>query len=233
MSIAANLETVHHTIRRACEQAGRRAEDVRLLPVSKTVPAERVREAHLAGVAMVGENKVQEAAAKASQLADDCPDLRWAMVGHLQTNKAKEVAAFADEFQALDSVRLAHELNRRLDRLDRTLDVFIEVNSSGEPSKFGLSPDRVPDLARTVQECPRLRPRGLMTIAVNSADRELVGACFDRMVHLQQQLAADDRIADAYPELSMGMSGDFDLAIAHGATTVRVGQAIFGTRPPA
>lgn len=203
------------------------------MPISKTVPAEHIREAHRAGVAMVGENKVQEAASKAADLADACPDLRWAMVGHLQTNKAKDVAAFADEFQALDSVRLAYELDRRLERLDRTMDVFIEVNSSGEASKFGVPPEEVPELAMAVQDCPRLRPRGLMTIAVNATDDDLVGACFDRMQSLQRRLADDDRIAGDYQDLSMGMSGDFELAIAHGATTVRVGQAIFGARPPA
>ncbi len=231
MSIAANLESIHGAIARACTQAGRRPEEVRLLPVSKTVPADRIRQAYAAGVRLVGENKVQEAAGKAAELAADCPDLGWAMIGHLQTNKAKDVAALAHEFQALDSAHLAQQLDRRLERLDRSLDVFIEVNSSGEDSKFGVPPDEVADLAIALADCDRLRPRGLMTIAVNSSDRELVAGCFDRMLALRQRLAEDDRIAADYAELSMGMSGDFELAIAHQATTIRVGQAIFGPRP--
>lgn len=231
MSIAANLESVRAAVDRACERAGRQSQEVRLLPVSKTVEADRVRQAYAAGVRMLGENKVQEAAVKAAELADECPGLGWAMVGHLQTNKARHVAAFADEFQALDSVRLAHELDRRLERLDRTLDVFLEVNSSGEDSKFGLPPEEVTELAIALRHCDRLRPRGLMTIAVNSDDRDAVAGCFDRMLELRQQLADDDRIDTGYAELSMGMSGDFELAIAYGATTVRVGQAIFGARP--
>jgi pyridoxal phosphate enzyme (YggS family) len=231
MSIAANLKSVHNAINRACAQAGRRPEEVRLLPVSKTVPADRIRQAYAAGVRLVGENKVQEAAGKAAELTADCPDLRWAMIGHLQSNKAKDVAALADEFQALDSAHLARELDRRLERLDRSLEVFIEVNSSDEDSKFGVPPEQVADLAAALADCDRLRPRGLMTIAVNSPDRELIGACFDRMLELRQQLADDDRISADYAELSMGMSGDFELAIAYGATTVRVGQAIFGPRP--
>lgn len=231
MSIAANLESVQDAIGRSCERAGRRPAEVRLLPVSKTVDAERIRQAYAAGVRVVGENKVQEAAGKAADLASDCPQLRWAMVGHLQTNKAKDVAAFADEFQGLDSLRLAEALDRRLEQLDRTLDVFIEVNTSGEDSKFGVPPDQVVDMAVGLSRYSRLRPRGLMTIAVNSDDRQQIGACFDRMLRLRQQLAEDDRVGVDYAELSMGMSGDFELAIAYGATTVRVGQAIFGARP--
>lgn len=229
--IAANLDRVRTAIDAACLAADRDPAEVRLLPVSKTQPTESIIAGYRAGVRIVGENKVQEAAAKAAELAD-LDDLRWAMIGHLQTNKAKDVAAFADEFQALDSRRLAEALDRRLDALDRTLDVFIEVNSSGENSKFGVAPDDVVELAIAVQQLPRLRPRGLMTIAANTTDTERVAGCFDLMVELRRRLADDDRVDADYGELSMGMSGDFELAIAHGATTVRIGTAIFGSRPP-
>jgi PLP dependent protein len=231
MSVAENLVRVRAAIDAACERAGRDPSEVRLLPVSKTFGTEAILEAYDAGVRIVGENKVQEAAAKAAELADH-PDLGWAMIGHLQRNKAREVVAFADEFHALDSLRLAEALQSRLEQADRSLDVFIEVNSSGEDSKFGLSPIDVPDLAAAMGGLDRLRPRGLMTIAANSRDGAVVEACFVRMTELRQRLRDDDRIGASYEELSMGMSGDFETAIAHGATTVRIGTAIFGTREP-
>lgn len=231
MSVAENLVRIRAAIDAASERAGRDPSEVRLLPVSKTFGIDAIMAAYDAGVRIFGENKVQEAAAKAAALAGHT-DLRWAMIGHLQRNKARDVAAFAAEFHALDSLRLAEALQNRLDALDRTLDVFIEVNSSGEQSKFGLPPEDVADLAAALDGLDRLRPRGLMTIAANSADQEVVEACFVRMTELRQRLRDDDRISGSYEELSMGMSGDFELAIAHGATTVRIGTAIFGSRPP-
>lgn len=231
MSVAENLARVRAAIDAACGRAGRDPAEVRLLPVSKTFGTDVIIEAYDAGVRILGENKVQEASAKAAELADR-PDLRWAMIGHLQRNKARDVVGFADEFHALDSLRLAEALQNRLEQADRTLDVFLEVNSSGEDSKFGLAPEQVGDLALALRPLDRLRPRGLMTIAANTPDRAAVGACFVRMTRLRQRLRDDDRIEAPYEELSMGMSGDFELAIAHGATTVRIGTAIFGTRPP-
>lgn len=231
MAIADNLTRIRAAIDVACERAGRPSSQVRLLPVSKTFDADAILQAYDAGVRIFGENKVQEAAGKAAELADH-EDLRWAMIGHLQRNKARDVAAFASEFHALDSLRLAEALQNRLESLDRTLDVFLEVNSSGEDSKFGLPPGEVGDLAAGLQAYDRLRPRGLMTIAARSDDESVVEGCFSRMTALRQQLRDDDKIAGSYEELSMGMSGDFELAIAHGATTVRIGTAIFGGRPP-
>jgi PLP dependent protein len=228
--VAARLAEVRAAVDRACERAGRDPAEVRLLPVSKTFPAARVREAYDAGVRLVGENKVQELTAKSAELADELPDLRWAMIGHLQRNKAKDVVASAAEFHALDSLRLAEALHRRLESADRTLDVFCEVNTSGEDSKYGLAPETVLDLARALRDYPRLRPRGLMTIAANTTDQDRVARCFTTMTELRQRLRDDDRVDGTYEELSMGMSGDYELAIAHGATTVRIGTAVFGTR---
>ena len=230
IDVAANLERVRAELDEACSAAGRDPSEVRLLPVSKTHPPELLEAAYAAGVRLLGENRVQEAAEKAEHFTDVHPDLRWAMIGHLQTNKARQVAAFADEFHALDSLKIARALHKGLHDLDRTLDVFVQVNSSAEPQKSGLAPDEVPDLVAALAELPTLRVRGLMTVAVqrgvdDAGDRE-VAACFERMVELR----------DALPEhlcgreLSMGMSGDHTLAIAHGATTVRIGQAVFGAR---
>lgn len=231
MTIAENLTRVRTAIDAACERAGRPSSQVRLLPVSKTFGTDAILEAYEAGIRLFGENKVQEAVGKAARLADH-EDLRWAMIGHLQRNKAREVAAFASEFHALDSLRLAEVLQHRLEALDRTLDVFIEVNSSGEDSKFGLPLDEVADLAAGLRSYDRLRPRGLMTIAARSDDQSVVEGCFARMAQLRERLRDNDKITGSYEELSMGMSGDFELAIVHGATTVRIGTAIFGSRPP-
>lgn len=230
--VAANLARVRARIDEACRAAGRDPAAVRLLPVSKTHPTALLREAYAAGVRVLGENKVQEAAAKAAELAD-LPDLGFAMIGHLQTNKAKDVAAFATEFHALDSVRLAEALDRRLETADRTLDVFVQVNSSGEDTKSGVGPAEVLDLVRAVDQADRLVFRGLMTLAANSDDEDRVRDCFVLMQRLAAEVADAGFAPAGAVELSMGMSGDFELAIAHGATTVRVGQAIFGARPPA
>ncbi|WP_277102148.1 YggS family pyridoxal phosphate-dependent enzyme [Corynebacterium vitaeruminis] len=226
--IAANLATIHQRIDRAAAAAGRSSEEIRLLPVSKTKPPEAVLEAYAAGEPIFGENKVQEAQAKAEALADT--DIRWAVIGHLQTNKAKQLVRFADEFQALDSAKVAAELDKRLDAADRTLEVLLEVNTSGEESKFGVSPAHVVAFARELRSFERLDVRGLMTIATNTSDADRVGACFDDLAGLRQRLR--DELGGDYPELSMGMSGDFELAIARGATCVRIGTAIFGARPP-
>ncbi|MFC0315606.1 YggS family pyridoxal phosphate-dependent enzyme [Gordonia phosphorivorans] len=224
----ANLAAVHANIAAAAARAGRRAEEVRLLPISKTVPAERVRLAVAAGCRHLGENKVQEAKAKAAALAD--LDLSWSVVGHLQTNKAKDVVAFADEFQALDSVRVAQALDRRLQAADRTLDVLVQVNTSAEPQKYGLDPDEVPEFVRGLAEYPTLRVQGLMTLAVFSADTDLVRRCFRRLRDVRERVRDMDADLLGAGELSMGMSGDYEVAIEEGSTCVRVGQAIFGAR---
>lgn len=208
---------------------GRSPGDVRLLPVSKTRSAEEVMAAHAAGCHRFGESRAQEAAAKAKELSH-VPDLEWVMIGHLQSNKARLVASFATEFQALDSLALAAELNRRLDQAGRSMDVLIEVNSSGEESKFGLHPDQVPGFAAELRPYERLRVRGLMTLALPSPDPEAVAACFERVRDVQHQLRTQAIPGQSYDELSMGMSDDFELAIAHGSTQVRIGTAIFGTR---
>lgn len=224
-----NVAAVRDRIAAACRRAGRDPAEVRLLPVSKTVPEARIRLAYAAGLRELGENKVQEAEGKAAAMAD-LADLRWSVIGHLQTNKAKLVARFASEFQALDSLRVAEALDRRLQAEGRGLDVLVQVNTSNEASKFGLPPD---DVARFVRQLPAfsaLRVRGLMTLALFSADPALVRPCFVRLRELRERLRQQAPPGVAMDALSMGMSGDFELAIEEGATVVRVGQAIFGAR---
>lgn len=226
--IGERLAAVRARIAAACRRAGRNPDEVGLLPISKTVPADRLRKAVLAGISALGENKVQEAKAKAEALRD--LPLSWSIVGHLQTNKAKEVARFASEFQALDSLRVAEALERRLEIEDRTLDVLVQVNTSGEASKFGLAPEDVAGFVRELPAFTRLRVGGLMTLAVFSAEEERVRRCFRLLRGLRERLRQDGPDGLAFDALSMGMSGDFEIAIEEGATMVRVGQAIFGPR---
>lgn len=222
------LADVRQRIAGAAQRAGRDPAEIRLLPVSKTVPAERVRAAFEAGLPAFGENKVQEARLKAEELAD--LDIHWSIIGHLQTNKARYVARFAHEVQSLDSVKLAAALDRRLQREGRSLDVLVQVNSSGEESKYGLPPGRVAAFLQELPAFTALRVRGLMTLALFSADTGRVQACFQRLRGLRDRLRQDAPSGVSLDELSMGMSGDFELAILEGATVVRVGQAIFGPR---
>lgn len=227
--IQANLADIHQRIEAACARVGRDPASVRLLPVSKTVDEARIRMAYAAGCRLLGENKVQEAHAKWEAMAD-LTDLEWAVIGHLQTNKAKFVARFAREFQALDNLRVAEALDRRLQDEGRSLDVFVQVNTSGEASKFGLAPDEVLDFARALPAFGALRVRGLMTLALFSSDETHVRPCFVLLRRLRERLRQEAPQGDAFAELSMGMSGDFEWAIEEGATTVRIGQAIFGSR---
>jgi PLP dependent protein len=226
--VADNVARVRDRIEAACQRAGRDPRSVRLMAVSKTHGPELVEEAYAAGVRLFGENRVQEAVEKAEQVPDH-PDLVWAMIGHLQTNKARAVAGFAREFHALDSIKVAEALHRRLHDTGRDLDVFIQVNSSDEPQKHGLRPEQVEAFAHDLARFGTLHLRGLMTLAVFSDDRAAVESCFARMRSVQRDLQQAGA-PGSYDELSMGMSGDFELAIEYGATTVRVGEAIFGPR---
>ena len=230
--LQANLDAIRARVAAACQRAGRDPAEVRLLPVSKTVDEARLRAAYGLGLRELGENKVQEAQGKWEAM-ENLADLRWVLIGHLQTNKAKHAARFINEFQALDSTRLAETLDRRLQMEGRSIDVLVQVNTSGEDSKFGLPPEKVIDFVRTLPAYSSLRVRGLMTLALFSPDEALVRPCFVRLRELRDRLRQEAPDGIAMDELSMGMSGDFEMAIEEGATTVRVGTAIFGTRPTA
>lgn len=224
-----NLTAVHARIAAACQRVGRDPASVRLLPVSKTKPEASLRLAYAAGCRTLGENKPQEAYRKWEAMAD-LSDLNWSVIGHLQTNKAKLVARFASEFQALDSLRVAEALERRLQAEGRSLDVFVQVNTSGEASKYGLLPDETAAFLRELPAFSALRVRGLMTLALFSAQAERVRECFVLLRGLRDRLRQEAPDGIQLDELSMGMSGDYEIAIEEGATVVRVGQAIFGAR---
>lgn len=224
-----NLSAVQARIDAACHHVARDPVTVRLLPVSKTKPEASLRMAHAAGCRILGENKVQEACRKWEAM-QDLSDLQWSVIGHLQTNKAKLVARFASEFQALDSLRVAEALDRRLQVEGRSLDVFVQVNTSGESSKYGLAPEEVQGFIQALPAFSALRVRGLMTLALFSGEAERVRQCFVLLRTLRDRLRQTAPAGIGLDELSMGMSGDFEIAIEEGSTVVRVGQAIFGAR---
>ncbi|MEO6988325.1 MAG: YggS family pyridoxal phosphate-dependent enzyme [Aquihabitans sp.] len=226
--LRANLAEVQDRIAAAAERGNRDPSDVRLLPVTKTMGDDPITWLCETGITTVGENKVQEAQAKAELFGH--LDASWAMIGHLQSNKIGHVVDTAVELHSLDRTSLASRLDRRLQADGRSLDVFIQVNSSGEASKYGLAPEEVLAFAREVEAMDSLQVRGLMTLAVFSDDHQLVRRCFETMVELRRSLQQEMPDPESYGELSMGMSGDYELAIEMGATTVRVGQAIFGAR---
>ncbi|TRM54395.1 YggS family pyridoxal phosphate-dependent enzyme [Achromobacter sp. LC458] len=228
-TMAGRIAHIHQRIADACARAGRSPDSVVLLPVSKTFEVDAIREAMALGMTRFGENKTQEIRQKAAALAGQ--GLQWVLIGHLQTNKAKDAARDATEVQSLDRVDLAEALHRRLLTEGRTLDVLIQVKTSSEPSKFGMAPEDVSAfLRRIAAEFPTLHVKGLMTLAVNSPDPEPVRACFRALRTLRDSLRAENIEGVSLDRLSMGMSGDFELAIEEGSTEVRIGTAIFGAR---
>ena len=224
--LAANRAAVRARVDAACHAAGRDPAGVRVLPVSKTFGAEAVRAAFALGERRFGENRVQEVREKAPLLAD-CA-LEWVIIGPLQTNKAKDVARLAHEVQTLDRIELAEALDHRLQLEGRAIDVLVQVKTSPEESKHGLAPEALPGLLAALRRFDTLRVGGLMTIATHTDDETEVRRCFRQLRELRDAMAA---AGHDLPRLSMGMSGDFALAIAEGATEVRIGSAIFGARP--
>lgn len=223
-----NIAEVNRRIESAAARAGRDSAEIELLPVSKTVPQERIREAVAAGCHKLGENKVQEAFRKSGEMSD--LDIDWAVIGHLQSNKARDVAKFASEFQALDRLKVAAALDRRLEAAGRSLDVYVQVNTSAEESKFGMPPEELLGFLRELPKFPTLNVQGLMTLAVFSSDLDRVRTCFQSLRTLRDQAQETDPELIGAGKLSMGMSGDYEVAIEEGANCVRVGQAIFGKR---
>lgn len=223
--LSGRLQNLVTRIARAASDAGRDPVGIRLLAVSKTWPAESVREAAAAGQRAFGENYVQEGVAKVEALAD--LDLEWHFIGPLQSNKTRPVANSFAWVHSIDRLKIAQRLSEQRDVFLPPLQVCIQVNVSGEASKSGVSPAELPDLARAVAELPRLKLRGLMTIPEPTSDVALQRSRFAMLRQLMEQLRADGLELDT---LSMGMSDDLEAAIAEGSTMVRVGTAIFGSR---
>ena len=219
--IRANLERVRERLTRAAERAGRRASDVLLIGVSKTVEVARIRQAIEAGVPALGENRVQEARDKVTELGRPVP---WHLIGHLQTNKVRDALELFDVVHSLDRLDLAKELDKRARARGRTVDVLVEVNVAGEASKGGVGPDGLGGLLDAVAAMSAVKVRGLMAIPPEAKEPDDSRVWFRALRKLGER--------HGFTELSMGMSGDFEVAIEEGATMVRVGTAIFGPRPP-
>ena len=229
-SVAANLDRVRQRIAAAAARGGVDAAGVRLVAVTKSVSASRVLEAVAAGLRDLGENKVQEALGKRAEVeAAGLPGLVWHLIGHLQTNKAGRAAPAFDWVHSVDSERVARALDARRPE-GPPLDVLVEVELTGLPGRTGVPAEGLGELAETVATLPRLRLRGLMTMAAPVADAEQARPTFARLRGLRDDLAR--RLGTSVPELSMGMSDDFEAAVAEGATMVRLGRALFGARPP-
>jgi len=224
--LADNWAQIRQRIDEACRDAGRDPAGVSILPVSKTFGPEVIRAGVALGMRRFGENKVQEIRDKSPSLADCGID--WVMIGHLQTNKAKDVARLVSEVQSLDRMELAEALDRRLQHEGRAIDVLVQVKTSPEPGKYGLPPEQLPGFLKALRGHDTLRVCGLMTLATHSDEPSEVRACFRLLRELRAKAAAQGH---DLPRLSMGMSGDFPLAIAEGASEVRIGTAIFGKRP--
>jgi PLP dependent protein len=231
MSIAENIAQVRERIAAASRRAGRNADEITLMAVSKTFPAERIREAYAAGLRVFGENRVQEFAGKANTLRD-LSDIEWHLIGHLQTNKAAKAAELFDAVDSVDSVRMAEKLNALAESAGKSLSVLIEINVGGEQAKSGVAPgsDELEQILQCAPQWGNLKIHGLMTVPPYTEDPEGSRLYFRQLRQIRESIAARALPKIGTVVLSMGMSHDFEVAIEEGATCVRVGTAIFGER---
>lgn len=226
-TVAENIRIVRERINNAALRVGRDPSAVKLMGVTKTVDDERIIEAINSGIDIVGENYVQEAKRKIEKMGRAVP---WHLIGHLQTNKAKYAVKLFDMVHSVDSVSLARELDRRAGMAGTRLDILIEVNVSGEESKSGVGPEGAADLASQIARFPCLSIKGLMTMAPWFDDPEKARPYFRKLREVSEKIAGAHLAGVEMRELSMGMSGDFEVAVEEGATIVRIGTRIFGER---
>ena len=224
-SIANNLQTVLQTIKAAAEKAGRTAEEIQLVAVSKTWSVEDIQEAIDAGQIIFGENKVQELLTKAPLLPDN---LEWHLIGHLQKNKIRKVLPLCACIHSIDSIKLAQQVDRIASELELHPSVLLQVNVADDPAKFGFNPEEIRGQFPELIQLENLNIEGLMTVPAFDPDPEKTRPAFTRLRKLREELAAE--FNRPLKHLSMGMSHDFEFAIAEGATLVRVGSSIFGKR---
>jgi hypothetical protein len=225
--LSGNLERVRERIARAAERAGRRAEEITLVAVSKTFPADAIRAAYDAGLRSFGENRVQEFEAKQPKLAD-LTEATWHLIGHLQSNKVRRAAHLFHQVDSIDSLALAQKLDSAAAAESKRLPVLIEVHLGGEETKSGVAEGDLRTLAEGVEKLPHLELRGLMTIPPYCDDPEAARPYFRKLRDLRNEIS--QRLGRTLPALSMGMSHDFEAAIEEGASEIRVGTALFGER---
>lgn len=225
MDLAVNLASVQNRIQQACERSGRDPASVTLLAVSKGQTPQRVRAAADLGLSLFGENRVQEAKLKIGQ----CPSrLHWHMIGHLQSNKVRDAVHFFEMIQSTHSLGLAEEINRSADKAAKTMPILLEVNVAGESTKYGFSPKQLLSSFMAMNSLPRIEIHGLMMIAPFAPEPEKVRPFFRRLRELKEE--CERMLGAGLAHLSMGMSGDFEVAIEEGATLIRIGTALFGER---
>jgi PLP dependent protein len=225
MSLPENLNLIQQRIRAACDRSNREPNSVRLLAVSKTHPPETIGDAASLGLIFFGENKIQEAKAKIPL----CPGrLRWHFIGHLQSNKCRDAVELFEMIQSVDSLPLAQEISKRCEQAAKQMPVLLEVNLAGEASKFGYRPEKLLSELKELNALPRLTVQGLMTVPPWSPDAENSRPHFRRLRELKTE--CEEILGAHLPHLSMGMSGDYEVAIEEGATMVRIGTALFGAR---
>ena len=225
MDLGANLELIRQRIKAACDRSDREPNSVTLLAVTKTQPPETVGAAAGLGLAMFGENKVQEAKAKIPLCSGK---LGWHFIGHLQSNKCRDAVQLFQMIQSVDSLSLAQEISKRAAEAAKTMPVLLEVNLAGEASKFGFQPAALLAELRKINALPRIEVQGLMTVPPWTPDAENSRPHFRRLRELKME--CEQVLGAPLPHLSMGMSGDFEVAIGEGATIVRIGTALFGPR---
>lgn len=225
--ITENLALVHNRMSAAAGRAGRNPGSIRLVAVTKTVPVDKIRAAAEAGAGILGENRVQEAKEKIEQLG---PIASWHLIGRLQTNKAKYAVKLFDLIHSVDNLDLAREIDKQAAKSGKKQDILIEVNVAGEASKAGMPVSRAASFAREAAGLAHISIKGLMTIPPFFDDPERARPCFSSLRLLAEKIASEEIPGVLMNELSMGMSGDFEVAIEEGATLVRVGTAIFGQR---
>jgi pyridoxal phosphate enzyme (YggS family) len=226
MDLAINLANLRQRIAAACERAHRAPESVAFQAVSKNQPPDAIRAAADLGLTLFGENRVQEAKAKIGQ----CPGrLRWHMIGHLQSNKCRDAVQLFSMIQSVDSLSLAAEIDKCAANAAKTMPILLEVNVAGESSKFGYPPERLLAELSQINALKKIEIHGLMTVAPYATGAEKVRPVFRKLRELKTQ--CETILGAPLPHLSMGMSGDFEVAIEEGATIVRIGTALFGERP--
>ncbi len=225
MDLSANLQSIRRRISDACQRAGRAPDSVTFQAVSKGQSPEAVQAAAALGVTLFGENRVQEAKTKIGL----CPgNLHWHMIGHLQSNKCRDAVHYFEMIQSVDSLALAEEINKWADKSAKTMPILLEVNVAGESSKFGYSPEKVLAELPQLNALNKIEVHGLMTVAPYATDAEKVRPVFRKLRELKER--CEQILGAPLPQLSMGMSGDFETAIEEGASIVRVGSAFFGPR---
>lgn len=226
-SVEENIRNIWSRIEKAAEKTGRDKEDIKLVAVTKTVEVERIKEAIKCGIETIGENRVQEAESKFVQITEK---VEKHLIGHLQTNKAKKAVELFDFIQSVDSQHIAQEISRRAFQMGKAMEVLVEINTSGEKSKFGVDPDQALSFVKSILNSEGIKIKGLMTIGLFSDNSEDTRPCFEKLKAIFDQMKRESLPNVEMKYLSMGMTNDFEIAIQEGSNMVRIGTGIFGPR---